>query len=391
MPPSTTTNVTQPAPAWERPDYSDLEVCDVVPPTWDNDKMAVVADPDDKSRHVFGASPISPGAVTDPVPAYSPHLSRAASQLPLNTKGEYAEWNNQRDMPPAKRERVICGVAMSKKRLSILGVGVLAFILILLATVLGITLTMNIVSRGDGEDPKTVTSATNHLLLNNSGLAALNWTDGDSGADMTAVFYQDRNNAIMAAIRDSVSNRWIQSNVTAAVMNATGSSGLDVLSGTPLAAVTNTYQVSLYYLKADKTLGELYASDILEHNWVIGSLSKSLTPLTSFSGSHLAAYWHICANCTQSLYVAFQDDSGSVQMANLTNDAWAFASVPVDLAPLKGTGLSVRPFTEDNGAGKFKADTVGLRMYAFDSSGLRVSKDAGPAGGYSWSAETASE
>lgn len=378
------TEPTKPAMVWERPDYSDLEVCASIPPTWDNDKMPVVVESDEKieNPNAVGGTPLSP-YLTDPVPAYSAHRTSAQSQAPL-AKGDYADWEHQ-NTTPAEGDRRIFGVAMSKKRLSVVGVGVLAFILILLATVLGITLTMNIVSRQRG---KGSSISSNSLLLDNSGLAALNWTE-TTGTERSAVFYQDAANSIMVALRDSVSNEWTQSNVTAAIMNNTGASRLDVLSGTPLAAVTNRYQVSLYYLTTAHSVAEIWTSDIVGEVWFAGALQTSLSPLTAMNGSYLSAYWQICNNCTNSLYTLFQDDSGALQMANLTNNAWSFTSLNAS-SSVNGTGLAVRPFTEDGGVGTFGTDPGALRMYSFDDTGLLELKE-GSATNFTWEEDNASE
>lgn len=383
---SSTPNAEAPKPttAWERPDYSDLEVCAVVPPTWDNDKMPVVVESDEKveGRNGVGGAPLSP-YLTDPVPAYSAHRTSAQSQVPI-TKGDYSDWENQ-GTTPANGDKRIFGVAMSKKRLSVIGVGTLAFILILLATVLGITLTMKIVSRQQGQSSS---SSASNLLLSNSGLAAVNWTD-TSGTERSAVFYQDGSNSVMVALRDSISNEWTQSNVTAAIMNNTGASRLDVLSGTPFAAVTNRYQVSLYYLTTSNSVAEIWASDIVGEVWYAGALQTSLSPLAAMNGSHLSAFWQICTNCSNSLYMMFQDNGGELQMANLTNNAWSLGSLNVSTA-VNGTGLAVRPFTEAQGAGQFGTDPGALRMYSFDDAGLLELKE-GSETNYTWEDDTASE
>lgn len=380
----TNSEPTKPAMVWERPDYSDLEVCAVIPPSWDNDKMPVVIDSAEKVENPNGVAgtPLSP-YLADPVPAYSAHRTSSQSQAPL-AKGDYSDWEQQ-NATAGKGDRRIFGIAMSKKRLSVVGVGILAFILILLATVLGITLTMNIVSRQRGSGSS---ASSGSGLLGNSGLAAVNWTDS-TGTDRSAVFYQDASNSVMVSLRDSVSNEWTQSNVTAAIMNNTGASRLDVLSGTPFAAVTNRYQVSLYYLTTANNVAEIWASDIVGGVWFAGALQTSLSPLAALNGSHLSAHWQICNNCSNSLYMLFQDNSGELQMANLTNNAWSFVSLNAT-SSTNGTGLAVRPFTEDKGVGTFGTDPGALRTYSFNDAGLLELKE-GPATNYTWEADTASE
>lgn len=376
--------------SWARPDYSDLEVCEVAPQqVFDDGKITVIEQHgDEKLNNVGLGGPLSPSS-TDPVPAYTP--AHRTSTMPLAAKGEFAQWDS-RSAAPAKEDRKILGMSMSKKKLSFIGIGILAFILILLATVLGITLTMNIVSRqkSDSNTASTTGSALGiHLLNDNSGLAALNWTD-PLRVDRSAVFWQDRSDSLMVSVRDPVSNAWTQSNVTQALLNNTGASRLDVLSGTPLATVTNTYQISLYYLTSDNSIAEIYSPDIVGEVWYAGSLGTSLSPLTAIEGSHISAYWQLCDNCTNSLFVTFQDDSGVVKLANLTNDSWEFGTAPDALAPLSGTGLAIRPYGVDAGAGEFGTQPVELRLYSFDSTGLAEAK-YGTATNQTWEIDTASK
>ncbi|CAN8101855.1 unnamed protein product [Discula destructiva] len=360
-----------PATVWERPDYSDLEVCAVPPQPWESEKMPVVVTAQEKVHDGAAGSPVSPSGA-DPVPAYFPHRTSTHSHGPFSSvKGDYAEWDQRTALPEHQGSRFFAR-GMSKKRLSIVGVGILAFILILIATVLGVTLTAKIVSKqGDS-------SATSEgSLLENSALAAVNWTDY-SGIARSAVFYQDKTNAIMVALRDSVSNQWTQRNVTASVMNTTGADTLDVLPGTPFATVSNRNQVSLYYLTTSHNLAEAWNNNPVEDEWKAGSLGTSLSPLTASAGSHLSAFWQLCDNCSNSLYVAFQDDNSTAQMANLTDSTWEFAATPDTFSLLPDTGLAVLPFTLDNGTSAYGTDPVGLRLSSFDSAGVPINSEIGP-------------
>lgn len=352
-------------------DYSDLEVVSVIPASYGDarDKMAVVVDTDDKTlgpdyaTHNTGVSMLSPSAV-DPVPAY-PASMRSSSGLtsaPLTKAGDYAEWE-QRNGQGATQERRLFG--MNYRSLSFMALAAVAFILILLATVLGITLTMRI-SRADS---RSSLGSSQTGILSTSKLGALNWTD-TLGTSRSVVFYQDQYKSIMASIMDSVSNEWTQSNITQSIMNSTGASKVDIMAGTPFAAVTNRYQVSLYYLTNSNGVAEAYSSDIASGVWFAGSLESSLNTQAG-AGSSLAAYWQICTNCTGSLCVVYQEPDGKVQLANLTNANWAFSGPVADATTVvNSTGLSLLPFTENNGTGTFGTEPQGLKMFGFQSAGL---------------------
>lgn len=375
-------------------DYSDLEVVSVIPASYGDarEKVAVVVDTREKSPglhvgHGTGVSMLSP-TLADPVPAYpaSMRSSTGLTGVPLTKAGDYAEWE-QRNAQMSNQQRTLFGI--NYRSLSFMALAAVAFILILLATVLGITLTMKISNSHHGSQAAATSSGLTPGILANSKLGAMNWTD-TLGTSRSVVFYQDTYNSIMVSILDSVSNEWTQSNVTQSIMNSTGASKVDVLSGTPFAAVTNRYQVSLYYLTNNNDLAEMYASDIVSGVWFAGSLESSLNPRAG-KGSSLAAYWHICTNCTGSLCVAYQEADGRVQLANMTNNNWAFAGPIADgTSVVNSTGLSLQPFTENNGVGVGGTDAQALKMFAFESSGL-LDFENGPATNKTWSEELASK
>lgn len=379
----------KPAMVIPKRDYSDLEVVAVIPPSYGDarDKMPVLYDTSEKIAGLDSGTLLSP-SVADPVPAYPVSLRASTlSEVPLTKGNDYSEWEQTKAAESAKDQKKLFG--MSGRTLSFVAVGLMAFILILLATVLGITLTMKISQRahagaGLGSQPQ-------EGILINSRLAAVNWTDS-SGTKRTAVFYQDGWDSIMASIIDSVGNEWTQHNVTAAIMNSTGASRLDVMSGTPLAAVTNTWQISLYYFTTANEVSEIWASDIVGDVWYAGSLGSSLSPLRAMNGSSLAAQWQLCANCTNSLCVTFQEEDGNIQMANLTNASWEFSGpVTVDgSSVVNGTGMAIRPFTENNGTGTFGTDPNAWRLFALDSTGLLEYQD-GPATNFTWQEDVASK
>lgn len=367
--------------------YSDLpEVVESIPPSWDlaDDKMPVITDEaSEKIAAMDGqipASMLSP-SLADPVPAY-PHSLRFRSSnlstVPLTSDRSVPSspyYDQMQIQDEESREVKVCG--MGSRVFMCVAIGLLVFVLVLLATVLGVTLTMK------GQKSSSNSSSTNTLtILNTTQLAAVNWTD-TTGVARSALFYQESDSSILVSLRDSVSNEWFYSNVTEAVLNTTGADALDVLSGTPLAAVTNSYQVSLYYLTNDNFVSEIWASDIVGEVWFAGELGTRLAP-QAMEGSKLSAYWQICENCTNSLFLTYQEQSGSIQLCNLTNNTWSFGgTIGTDLSA-NGTGLALRPFSDNDGTGKYGTIDNALRVYHFDTSGKLLEIMQGPETNFTW-------
>lgn len=383
------TEIAKPAAVWEARDYSDLEVVVQAPPTWDsNDKMPVLLDTSEKIAHMDNRSLLSP-SLADPVPAYPASLSsnRASSMsnVPLTKGGDYTEYTQQ-DLESLRSEKKVLG--MNNRQLSFVAAGLLGFILVLLATVLAITLSMQM--GGSHSDSTSSTSSDVKGILTSSKLAAVNWTDS-TGLDRSAVFYQDHYNSILVSLRDAVSNEWSVTNVSAAVMNSTGAKKLDILPGTPLTAVTNTYQVSLYYLTTQNDVSEIWASDIVGGVWYAGSLASSLGP-RALNGSKLSSFWEICQNCTYTLNVVFQETDGNLRIANFTDNVWALTDPITTSASdtVNGTSMSIRPFTENNATGEFGTAPNAWRVYNFDSKGISELK-YGPETNSSWESDVTSK
>ncbi|KAI3397410.1 hypothetical protein diail_10741 [Diaporthe ilicicola] len=367
--------------------YSDLpEVVEAIPPSWDlgDNKMPVITDEAcEKIAAMEGqipASMLSP-SLEDPVPAY-PHSLRVRSSnlstVPLNSDRSmpnspyYDQMHIQDD---EEREVKVCG--MGNRVFMYVAIGLLVFVLVLLATVLGVTLTMN------GRQSSSSRASSDILtILNTTQLSAVNWTD-TTGTARSAVFYQDSESSILMSLRDSISNNWYYSNVTKAVLNMTGADALDVLAGTPLAAVTNSYQVSLYYLTNDNHVAEIWASDITGEEWFAGELGTRLAP-QAMEGSKLSAFWQICENCTNSLFLTYQEPTGGIQLCNLTNNTWSFAGPIGSGLSANGTGLAIRPFTDNDGAGRYGTIDNALRVYHFDTSGKLLEIMYGPETNFTW-------
>lgn len=368
--------------------YSDLpEVVEAIPPSWDlaDDKMPVIIDEgSEKIAAMDGhlpASMLSP-SLADPVPAYPRSLTFRSSNLstmPLTGDRSMPGspyYDQMQIQDEESREVKVCG--MGSRMFMCVAISLLCFVLILLATVLGVTLTM----KGQRSSSNSSASKDYFAILNTTQLAAVNWTD-TTGVARSALFYQDSESSILVSLRDSISNDWYYSNVTQAVLNVTGADELDVLAGTPLAAVTNSYQVSLYYLTNDNFVAEIWASDIVGEVWFAGELGTRLAP-QAMEGSKLSAYWQICENCTNSLFLTYQEPSGSIQLCNLTNNTWSFSGPIGTELSTNGTGLSLRPFTDNDGIGQFGTIDNALRVYHFDDSGRLLEIMNGPETNFTW-------
>lgn len=367
--------------------YSDLpEVVEVIPPSWEltDDKIPVITDDgNEKIAAMDGkipASMLSP-SLADPVPAYPYSLRSRSSNLstvPLTSDRSVPSspyYDQMQIQDEETREVKVCG--MGSRVFMCVAISLLCFVLILLATVLGVTLTMK------GQRSSSKAASTDYFaILNTTQLAAVNWTD-TTGVARSALFYQDSESSILVSLRDSISNEWYYSNVTQAVLNMTGADELDVLAGTPLAAVTNSYQISLYYLTNDNFVAEIWASDIIGETWFAGELGTRLAP-QAMEGSKLSAYWQICENCTNSLFLAYQEPSGSIQLCNLTNNTWSYAGPIGTELSTNGTGLSLRPFTDNDGIGQYGTIDNALRVYHFDNSGKLLEIMNGPETNFTW-------
>lgn len=376
---------TKPAAVLDRKDYSDLEVVVDIPQTWhSNDKMPVLFDSSEKIASVDNNALLSP-SLADPVPAYPASLHSRTSTLantPLTKGGDYTEVAHQDAESTRSAGKKTWG--MSNKQLSWVATGLLGFILMLLATVLAITLSMD---KGKSAQGTAAGVVNGDGLLNTSSLAAINWTDS-TGLDRSMVFYQSSGNSILVSIRDSASNEWAQTNITEAVMKSTGAKRLDVLHNTPLAAVTNSWQVSLYYLTTSNSISEIWSSDVAGGVWYAGSLATDLGPVAG-NGSRLAAYWQGCTNCTNSLLVLHQQTDGNLMLANFTNNSWELSGPLTSSASqvVNETGLAIRPFTETNNT--LGMEPSGWKAFGFQSTGI-VALEFGESTNYTWESEPAS-
>lgn len=359
--------------------FSDLEVVNRLSVMIPSEKVAI-------SREEAAAASSTPAT---PAPAYVAAPAAAAAIATTSTTRASTQVSDDGSSvytakPLPKEPKRIMG--MKKEVFILLAVGSALAIITALAVALGISLgskqsapmdTIANVTNPTTSEP-TVASDPGRVL-GTSNIAAVNWTD-NANIGRAAVFYQDSSNALSVMLFDAVSGGWTYRNVTASVMNSSSIPSLDVQPGTPLACVTNRWQVSLYYLRSDNKIGEIYAPDPVKGEWFPGAMSSVLDPQAS-AGSSLAAYWQICPGCSNTLLVAYQGPDG-VQLANHTNDQWQ--SMPtISNKITTGSGLSMSPFVDFEGAGPTGTDANALRIYHAQSNNL-TEVISGPLTGNRW-------
>ncbi|EFQ31350.1 hypothetical protein CGRA01v4_10661 [Colletotrichum graminicola] len=342
--------------AMDKKDYSDLEVVmrqSMIP----NDKCVI----DSKFHEAMSSS--SP--VISPAPAYVAPVSMANSPIvpPSRTNtDDNASFSNPKAMAPQPEEKTILG--LKRKTFILAAVGIAMLLVLILGLAIG--LSTGKASSSDGAGGAPAVDSKSSVILENSSLAATNWTDNNN-VGRAAVFYQDKFNGLNVMLFDSLSGSWTKRNVTASVMNSSSIPALDVMPGTPLACVTNKFQVSLYYLQRDNTISEIYSPNPVSGQWLPGSLNPTLNPQAS-NGSRLAAYWQVCPSCTDTLLLAYESN-GQVQLLNSTKNQWqVMPSISTKVVP--GSGLSMNPFTDFNGAGPTGTDANAIRVYQSASDNL---------------------
>ncbi|KAL8387210.1 hypothetical protein RB595_010076 [Gaeumannomyces hyphopodioides] len=289
-------------------------------------------------------------AISEPAPAY-----KSGDTFANSPASERGMWRGDAGVTDADRPKpageTIFGYP--KKKVIMIGGGLLLLIGVIIAIAVGVSLGL----QGRGSSSLNAEGS----MMDNTKLASINWTEANSGTSHVAVFYLSRENSLMASTRDTLSNKWRSVNVTAAVLKNTKVPSLDVLSGTPIAACTSQYQQSLYYLNSRRQVQELYSSNFNNDEWFSGMFSAKIQA-KSAPGSKLSAVRQSCNNCSQSLFVTWQDDDGKVRLANFTADAWQ-EMPPISESAAPGTGLGLSSFTDFRGAGPFGTDTNALRVY----------------------------
>ncbi|KAK1586091.1 uncharacterized protein LY79DRAFT_670537 [Colletotrichum navitas] len=332
--------------AMDKKDYSDLEVVmrqSMMP----SDKCVI----DSK----FQEATSSPSPIVSPAPAYVAPVTMANSPIvppSRTTTDDNASFFNPKAMTPQREEKTILG--LKRKTFILAAVGIAVALVLILGLAIGLTM-----GKTGSSDGAPAVDSKSSVILENSSLAATNWTDTNN-VGRAAVFYQDKFNGLNVMLFDSLSGSWTKRNVTASVMNSSSIPALDVMPGTPLACVTNRFQVSLYYLQRDNTVSEVYSPNPVTDQWMPGALNPTLNPQAS-NGSRLAAYWQVCPSCTDTLLLAYESN-GQIQLVNSTKLQWqAMPSISTKVVP--GSGLSMNGFTDFNGGGPTGTDANAIRVY----------------------------
>lgn len=364
-----------------------------------NEKFAI----SDSNSANNNANPFSDDKALGFSPVDSPQIGPPAYYL-VDSKGQAqalyaAPTNDAKDQSPTTRGSlggiggagIFGGGSGAGERKTLFGLrrstfyalsaGIAFLIIGLLVTILAVTAPWSkssaLSSDDDDNGSASKASARAGIIMPQSRLAAMNWTDS-TGTTYTGVFYQSSNatgSAIMAAIRSSTpGGAWTSVNVSASANAA----GLDVLDGTPLAAASNNGLWNVYYLTSERRVAEVYSTSPLSPTgWLQGGLGSSVGKPEVAPGSGLAAMWQNCDNCTDSLLLLYQDAAtGHVQMANMTKLVWAMGDV-VSTSAAPGTGLGISAFTDFGGNGSTKTDLNAVRMYYADGGDL-IEKLRGP-------------
>lgn len=327
--------------------------------------------PNEKSAAVGGYPAPSPGLRRSATGSESITSEPAPAYIPRGAAAFRGEPNLAREDIPVPVEPKILG--LPKRKFKIAAAGLAILLLTVLAIVLGVVF---------GGGNSGAAAATSTLgLLDQTKLSAMNWTDG-SGNNHLAVFYQHESNALMVTQREALSNKWRSTNVTASIMNATDSAGLDVLPGSPLAAVTDGFQCSLYYVTSDNRVAEVFSMDPELKIWAIGVFGARIQARIA-PGSRLGAVRQLCQDCSRSIFITWQDEDGDIQLANFTANVWNLEA-PIFRSAAPGTGLAISSFTDFRGTGPTGTDTTALRAYVSGGSTLMELMD-GPENNFAWS------
>lgn len=392
----------------KRKSYSDLEAI-VTSSVADrqsywNAKFAVPSTPDpvpqvsgtneEKAAHdakaIFDASPVD--TLAPAPPAYflvdSKGQTQALYTVPTNTPSDTSSIVNFKGGITAAASpdsngwwsslgegKRVCG--MRKNVFLAVIAGVCALILGLLVTILLVTHPKGDRGNRDSSSSTQPMFATEMLLdkadtgplLAASSVAAMNWTT--AGVAYTGVFYQSSTASgagLMVSIKNEGTQVWTTVNISASV---SGSKGLDVLPGTPLAAASNNGLWNLYYLTTGMTIEELYSTDPTSHSgWLQGEFAVRLGHPEVMPSSGLGAMWQSCDDCNNALFVMWQNaQSGSLVYANMTNLTWGSSPVVISGSAAPGTPAAVNAFTDVGRS--LGADHNAIRFYWTQGSGLQ--------------------
>ncbi|EHA49746.1 hypothetical protein MGG_08551 [Pyricularia oryzae 70-15] len=324
------------------------------------------AAPSDVKTAGLRRSPSTASIVAEPAPAYKSYSEAEVAQMAATYRGEAGV--AQGDVPKPVDKPYIWGYPRKTVMYGAAGLGLLIVLIIAISVGVAVGGAARKNSGAEG-------------VLDKGRLAAVNWTEAN-GVGHTAVVYQARDNSLMIAARDSLSNVWKSFNVTKDIMTKSNLTGLDVLSGTPLTAVSNNLQHNIYYLNSKREIQELFSTVPTADSWNLGLMGAKIKA-TVAPGSRISSTRQLCTNCTRSLFVTWQDDATSgIRLANFTNGEWVDQGSIFDSAA-PGTALSMSTFTDFRGTGPFGTETNALRLYLAAGTNL-VEMLNGPLNNFGW-------
>lgn len=324
------------------------------------------AAPSDVKTAGLRRSPSTASIVAEPAPAYKSYSEAEVAQMAATYRGEAGV--AQGDVPKPVDKPYIWGYPRKTVMYGAAGLGLLIVLIIAISVGVAVGGAARKNSGAEG-------------VLDKGRLAAVNWTEAN-GVGHTAVVYQARDNSLMIAARDSLSNVWKSFNVTKDIMTKSNLTGLDVLSGTPLTAVSNNLQHNIYYLNSKREIQELFSTVPTADSWNLGLMGAKIKA-TVAPGSRISSTRQLCTNCTRSLFVTWQDDAtNGIRLANFTNGEWVDQGSIFDSAA-PGTALSMSTFTDFRGTGPFGTETNALRLYLAAGTNL-VEMLNGPLNNFGW-------
>lgn len=316
------------------------------------------AAPSDVKTAGLRRSPSSASSMVEPAPAYKSYSEVEISNMASTYRGEAGV--TQDDMLKPMDRPFIFGYP--RKLVMMVGGALLLVVLLIIAISVGVT------AGKAGKGTQSDNDVAKMNILDNTFMSSMNWTE-PSGVTHSAVVYQARDSSIMLTTRDSLSNVWRTVNVTKEVIKASNLAGLDVLTGSALAAVSNNNQHGIYYLNSRRQIQELFSLSPTASEWNAGIMGGKIKA-TVQPGSRISSTRHLCENCTQSLFVTWQEEgTNDIRLANFTKGDWADAGV-VSQTAAPGTGLAMSVFTDFRGTGPTGAEATALRIY--DASGSNL-------------------
>jgi hypothetical protein len=323
-PDSSTLDVTEYYTIIEKAGYYDAKEADLPEATDDNNYMKVaIGAPTgipyhSSEKQVWAPAPEEPEVVPEEAIFNPSPITPIDPGFDLVTASPYISSEDK------KRKR-ICGLATSTFWIvaSVLSVIIVAAIVGgAVAAVMG----NNRSSSSTHLPPASANKTHMSPLLNQSRLAAVNWTDANKVRHF-AVFSQDYTSSLVVSKWDSASQNWVVYSISGAMVS--NDSSISAKPGSPLAAVANmnsstgSFEMRLYYLTPSNIVRDVVSKDMGAKLWNHGVLAK-FPPVTTDDDSPLTAMWHACeVDCSNDIYVTYVT-RGDVRLLNSSD--WSNSS-----------------------------------------------------------------